>query len=190
MTISRLHGRSWINSTYLVSGQCEMPGKPMLVGTPPSAEHRDAKIVSSIEHKANQTCRGERSASENVACRGRWGRRLSFRVQCHRPGPHFLAAAAGRCDRHHGAYELQSRDNHHRNGSNRAVAKHVPDHGHRYGWQKRAANPTHVQLPQGAKSFHSGEVEAGEVWPYTFDVRGIYRYLSFRTSSKGCSALS
>lgn len=48
-----------------------------------------------------------------------------------------------------------------------------------------AADPSHVQFPQGAESFHSGDVEAGEVWSHTFDVAGTYRYVCLPHEQQG-----
>lgn len=48
-----------------------------------------------------------------------------------------------------------------------------------------AADPANVQLPQGAQSFHSGDVEAGEVWSYTFSVPGTYRYICLPHEKNG-----
>ncbi|MBW3534855.1 MAG: hypothetical protein KY453_06495 [Gemmatimonadetes bacterium] len=41
----------------------------------------------------------------------------------------------------------------------------------------RAADPGNVELPQGASSFHSGEVRPGQVFEHTFTVAGTYRYV-------------
>lgn len=48
-----------------------------------------------------------------------------------------------------------------------------------------ANNPANVQLPQGAESFHSGDVEAGQVWSYTFTVPGTYRYVCLPHEQQG-----
>ena len=49
----------------------------------------------------------------------------------------------------------------------------------------RAANPANVVLPAGAPSFHSGAVPAGQVWAYTFTVRGTYRYVCLPHEKQG-----
>ena len=48
-----------------------------------------------------------------------------------------------------------------------------------------AANPANVILPQGAASFHSGEIDAGAVWTYTFTVPGTYRYVCLPHERQG-----
>jgi plastocyanin len=48
-----------------------------------------------------------------------------------------------------------------------------------------AANAANVQLPQGAPTFHSGTVRAGQVWSYTFTVPGIYRYVCLPHERQG-----
>ena len=48
-----------------------------------------------------------------------------------------------------------------------------------------AANPANVILPQGAASFHSGEIDAGGVWTYTFTVPGTYRYVCLPHEKQG-----
>ena len=64
------------------------------------------------------------------------------------------------------------------------MAEHIADHAHAAD-KSMAANPAHVQLPQGAESFHSGDVEAGEVWSYTFNVPGTYRYVCLPHEQQG-----
>ena len=51
--------------------------------------------------------------------------------------------------------------------------------------KRLAANPANVILPQGAQSFHSGEIDAGQVWSYTFTVPGTYRYVCLPHEKKG-----
>ncbi len=48
-----------------------------------------------------------------------------------------------------------------------------------------AADPAHVELPQGAESFHSGDVVAGAVWSYTFTVPGTYHYVCLPHEQQG-----
>jgi len=49
----------------------------------------------------------------------------------------------------------------------------------------RAANPANVALPAGAQPFHSGEVDAGQVWSHTFTVPGTYRYVCLPHERQG-----
>ncbi len=39
-----------------------------------------------------------------------------------------------------------------------------------------ARNPRNVELPPGAKPFHSGRINGGSSWNHTFTVAGTYRY--------------
>ena len=48
-----------------------------------------------------------------------------------------------------------------------------------------ADNPANVQLPEDAQSFHSGDIEAGQVWSYTFTVPGTYRYVCLPHEQQG-----
>ena len=48
-----------------------------------------------------------------------------------------------------------------------------------------AADPDNVILPQGAASFHSGEIDAGDVWTHTFTIPGTYRYVCLPHEKKG-----
>lgn len=48
-----------------------------------------------------------------------------------------------------------------------------------------AANPANVALPQGAQAFHSGKIEAGQVWSHTFTVPGTYRYVCLPHEQQG-----
>lgn len=41
----------------------------------------------------------------------------------------------------------------------------------------RAADPGNVALPEGASTFHSGELAPGQVFEHTFTVAGTYRYV-------------
>lgn len=48
-----------------------------------------------------------------------------------------------------------------------------------------AANPANVILPAGAQSFHSGEIDPGQVWSYTFTLPGTYRYVCLPHEQQG-----
>lgn len=48
-----------------------------------------------------------------------------------------------------------------------------------------AANPANVSLPQGAPPFHSGDIDAGQVWSHTFTVPGTYRYVCLPHERRG-----
>lgn len=48
-----------------------------------------------------------------------------------------------------------------------------------------AANPANVALPQGAQPFHSGKIEAGQVWSRTFTTPGTYRYVCLPHEQQG-----
>ena len=48
-----------------------------------------------------------------------------------------------------------------------------------------AADPTHVQLPEDAEQFNSGEIQAGQVWKRTFTVPGLYRYVCLPHEDQG-----
>ena len=50
---------------------------------------------------------------------------------------------------------------------------------------RRAANPANVQLPQGARAFHSGSIPAGQTWSYTFTTPGTYRYVCLPHERQG-----
>jgi plastocyanin len=41
----------------------------------------------------------------------------------------------------------------------------------------RAAKKDNISLPQGAKPFHSGEIQPGKTWRMTFTVPGTYKYV-------------
>jgi plastocyanin len=41
---------------------------------------------------------------------------------------------------------------------------------------KLAANPADAALPPGAQAFNSGDIPAGEVYSYTFQTPGTYKY--------------
>ncbi len=41
-----------------------------------------------------------------------------------------------------------------------------------------ASAPDNVQLPEGAQPFHSGRMNPGGIYSYTFTVPGTYRYFS------------
>jgi plastocyanin len=41
----------------------------------------------------------------------------------------------------------------------------------------RVSRKEHVSLPQGAKPFHSGEIEPGKSWQMSFTVPGTYKYV-------------
>jgi len=41
---------------------------------------------------------------------------------------------------------------------------------------KKAADPKHVALPEGAEPFDSGNVSAGKTFTHTFTVAGTYKY--------------
>nr|MDP8994571.1 plastocyanin/azurin family copper-binding protein [Pseudomonadota bacterium] len=51
-----------------------------------------------------------------------------------------------------------------------------------------AADPANVQLPEGAETIHSGEIEAGRVWQRTFTVPGTYRYVCLPHERQGMIA--
>jgi len=40
-----------------------------------------------------------------------------------------------------------------------------------------AKKPENVQLPEGAETFNSGKMEAGETFSHTFKVPGLYKYV-------------
>lgn len=48
-----------------------------------------------------------------------------------------------------------------------------------------ANNPANVSLPQGAETFHSGEIEVGEVWSRRFTVPGTSRYVCLPHEEQG-----
>jgi len=48
-----------------------------------------------------------------------------------------------------------------------------------------ARDPANVALPEGAQPFHSGDVEAGQVWSRTFTVPGTYRYVCLPHERQG-----
>lgn len=41
---------------------------------------------------------------------------------------------------------------------------------------EKATDPENVRLPDGASTFHSGRIQPGETFSYTFEVPGSYRY--------------
>ncbi len=48
-----------------------------------------------------------------------------------------------------------------------------------------AADPANVQLPEGAETFDSGDIAAGEVWRRTFTTPGTYRYVCLPHEQQG-----
>lgn len=49
----------------------------------------------------------------------------------------------------------------------------------------KAADPAHVELPQGAQPFHSGFVQPGESYSHTFEVPGRYQYVCLPHEAAG-----
>lgn len=50
---------------------------------------------------------------------------------------------------------------------------------------EKAANPDHVQLPEGAATFDSGDLAPGETYRRTFDVPGTYQYFCIPHEAAG-----
>ena len=48
-----------------------------------------------------------------------------------------------------------------------------------------ARDPANVALPAGAQPFHSGDVDAGQVWSHTFTVPGTHRYVCLPHERQG-----
>lgn len=48
-----------------------------------------------------------------------------------------------------------------------------------------ARNPAHVVLPEGAQTFHSGEVTPGQRYAYRFDTPGTYYYVCLPHEEQG-----
>lgn len=53
----------------------------------------------------------------------------------------------------------------------------------------RAADPDHVELPEGAEVFNSGFLQPGDVYSRTFDVPGEYRYFCIPHEGAGMVAI-
>lgn len=49
----------------------------------------------------------------------------------------------------------------------------------------KAADPAHVELPEGAETFDSGFIEAGGTYSHTFEVPGRYRYFCIPHEAAG-----
>ncbi len=53
---------------------------------------------------------------------------------------------------------------------------------------QKAADPSHVALPEGAEAFDSGFIQAGDSYSRTFDVPGEYRYFCIPHEGAGMVA--
>ena len=53
---------------------------------------------------------------------------------------------------------------------------------------QKAADASHVALPEGAESFDSGFIQAGGSYSRTFDVPGVYRYFCIPHEGAGMVA--
>jgi plastocyanin len=48
-----------------------------------------------------------------------------------------------------------------------------------------ATDPSHVQLPEGAETWHSGNIEPDEEYSITFDIPGVYIYFCYPHQDAG-----